>query len=39
LALVERYREEGMSLKDASRQAASETGLNRKALYDAALGK
>lgn len=39
LALVERYRGEGLSLKDASRQAAADTGLNRKALYDAALGK
>ena len=39
LALVETYREEGMSLKEASRRAAAETGLNRKGLYDAALGK
>ncbi len=39
LALVEKYREEGLSLKDASRQAAADTGLNRKALYDAAIGK
>ncbi len=39
LALVEQYRGEGMSLKEASRRAAEATGLNRKALYDAALGK
>lgn len=39
LALVEKYREEGLSLKEASRRAAGETGLNRKALYDLALGK
>ena len=39
LALVEKYRAEGCSLKDASRQAAADTGLSRKALYDAALGK
>ena len=39
LALVERYREEGLSLKEASRKAAADTGLNRKALYDAAIGK
>ncbi len=39
LALVERYRAQGLSLKDASRQAAADTGLNRKALYDAAIGK
>ena len=38
VALVERYRQEGLSLKEASRRAAAETGLNRKALYDAALG-
>lgn len=37
VALVKRYRAEGLSLKEASRRAAAETGLNRKALYDAAL--
>ena len=37
VALVRRYREAGLSLKEASRRAAAETGLNRKALYDAAL--
>ena len=37
VALVKQYREEGLSLKEASRRAAAETGLNRKALYDAAL--
>lgn len=39
LALVERYRGEGASLKEASRRAAGETGLNRKMLYDGALEK
>ena len=37
LLLVERYRQEGLSLKEASRLASAETGQNRKALYDAAL--
>lgn len=37
LTIVERYREEGLPLKEATRRAAAETGLNRKALYDAAL--
>ena len=31
------YRAEGLSLKDASKRVAEETGLSRKALYDAAL--
>ena len=39
LALVERYRAEGLSLRDAARRAAEETGLSRKELYDRALGK
>ena len=39
LALVERYRGEGLSLRDAARRAAEETGLPRKELYDRALGK
>ena len=39
LALVERYRAEGLSLRDAARRAAEETGLPRKELYDRALGK
>ena len=39
LALVERYRSEGLSLRDAARRAAEETGLSRKELYDRALGK
>lgn len=39
LALMEQYRAEGLPLKEASRKAAADTGLNRKALYDAALGK
>ena len=29
--------EAGLSLKDAARQVSEETGLSRKALYDAAL--
>lgn len=37
LALVERYRSEGLSLKEASRKAAADTGLNRKLLYDSSL--
>ena len=37
VALVEKYREEGLSLKEASRRVSAETGLNRKALYDAAV--
>ena len=37
LALVERYRTEGLSLKEASRKAAADTGLNRKLLYDSSL--
>jgi len=39
LALIEQYRQQGLSLKEASRKAAADTGLNRKALYDAAIGK
>ena len=39
LALVERYRSEGLSLRDAARRVAEETGLPRKELYDRALGK
>jgi len=39
LTLVEQYRQQGLSLKEASRKAAADTGLNRKALYDAAIGK
>ncbi len=39
LALVERLREEGFSLRDAVRQAARELDLPRKQLYDLALGK
>ncbi len=37
LALMEKYRAEGLPMKEASRRAAADTGLNRKALYDAAL--
>jgi 16S rRNA (cytidine1402-2'-O)-methyltransferase len=39
LALIEQYRQQGLSLKEASRKTAADTGLNRKALYDAAIGK
>jgi len=38
LALVRRLREEGMSLRDAVRRAAGDTGLNKNELYQAALG-
>ena len=37
VALVLRRRAEGMRMKDAVRQVADDTGLNRNALYDAAL--
>ncbi len=37
LAQVAAYRAQGLSLKEATRQASAATGLNRKALYDAAL--
>jgi len=39
LARVLQLREEGLSLKEASAQAAAEFGLKKKALYDRALGK
>lgn len=37
LARVQRLREEGLSLRDAARRVAEETGSSRKELYDAAL--
>lgn len=37
LALVERYRAEGLSRRAACKKAAAETGLSSKALYDASL--
>lgn len=37
LELVERYRAEGLSLKDAAKHAAAETGQSRNDLYHAAL--
>ena len=37
LELVERYRGEGLSLKDAAKRAAAETGQSRNDLYHAAL--
>ena len=39
LARVEQLREQGMSLKDASAQAAAEFGMKKRQLYDMALGK
>ena len=39
LARVERLRGEGLSLRDAARQAAKETGLPKNELYDRAVGK
>ena len=35
--LAERYRAEGMSLKDAVKKASAVTGLSRNAVYDAAV--
>lgn len=37
LALVDKLRGEGLSLRDAVRQAAGELGLSRKQLYDLAV--
>ena len=37
MALVERLRSEGLSLKDAAKQAAAATGQSRNDLYHAAL--
>ncbi|MBR5381258.1 MAG: 16S rRNA (cytidine(1402)-2'-O)-methyltransferase [Oscillospiraceae bacterium] len=37
LAAVRRYRDAGLSLKDAAKRASEETGFSKKALYDAAL--
>ena len=39
LARVFQLREEGLSLKEASAQAAAEFGMKKKALYDRAIGK
>ena len=39
LALVDRLRGEGLSLRDAVRRAAKELGLPRNQLYDLAVGK
>ena len=39
LARVEALREQGLSLRDAVRQAAKETGLSKNELYDRAVGK
>ena len=37
MVLVERFRAQGLSLKDAARQAAAESGQSRNDLYHAAL--
>ena len=37
VALVRKKRAEGMKMKDAVRQVAADTGVNKNALYDAAL--
>lgn len=37
LAAVNRYRDSGLSLKDAAKRASEETGFSKKALYDAAI--
>ena len=37
LELVRRYRAEGLSLKDAAKKAAAESGFSRNELYSAAL--
>ena len=39
LAIVERYRNEGMSLKEACKKAAAETGYSKNELYSMALEK
>ena len=39
LALVDRLRGEGLSLRDAVKQAARELGLSRNQLYDLAVGR
>ncbi|MGE4276421.1 MAG: 16S rRNA (cytidine(1402)-2'-O)-methyltransferase [Lawsonibacter sp.] len=39
LALVERLRGEGLSLRDAVKRSAKELGLSRNQLYDLAVGK
>lgn len=39
LALVEKLREEGLSLRDAVKRAAKDLGLSRNQLYDLAVGK
>ena len=37
LQLVEKYRQSGVSLKDAAKRASEETGISKKTLYDASL--
>ena len=39
LAVVERYRGEGLSLKEACKKAAGETGFSKNELYSMALEK
>ena len=37
LAAVSRYRDSGLSLKDAAKRASEESGISKKTIYDAAL--
>jgi len=37
LELVQKYRDSGLSLKDASKRASEESGFSKKVLYDASL--
>ncbi len=37
LAAVSRYRDGGLSLKDAAKRASEETGISKKTIYDAAV--
>lgn len=37
LETVQRYRDSGLSLKDAAKRASEETGYSKKALYDASI--
>ena len=39
LAMVDKLREEGLSLRDAVKRSAKELGLARNQLYDLAVGK
>lgn len=37
IALVKKYRDDGLSLKDAAKKASAETGFSRNTLYDSAI--